>query len=224
MNPHNLSDLIDENEEILWYGKPNKKCFLLETVFNPFLPFVLFWAIIDLVGIGSIFFGLKPGPSVVSMIFLIPFFALHMMPVWIYLFGVFLAARNYKNTCFAITEKGVYSAGGYLAFYFRYKSFSEIAEVSVRQGFFDRRLRVGDVIMVDRNRITGNLPTDTKDLQELNKATGYQIPAKGLKINVPAVKTRGFKFQTGNDIIFHDIPDFLQVRQLITEQAKRHKP
>ena len=224
MNSRNLSDLIDENEEILWCGKPNKKCFLLETVFNPFLPFALFWGIFDILGFSSIFFGAKSAHSAVSAFFLIPFFAFHMMPVWLYLAGVCSAVRNYKNTCFAVTEKGVYSAGGFLAFYFRHKAFSEIAEVSVRQGFFDRKLHVGDVVIVDRNRITGANPADAPSLQDINKATSYRIPAEGFKINMQSVKTRGFKYQISNDIIFHDIPDFAEVCRLITDLAQKHKP
>ena len=35
-----LKGMIGENEKILWEGKPSKKCFILESIFNPLLPFL----------------------------------------------------------------------------------------------------------------------------------------------------------------------------------------
>ena len=36
-----LKQLVNENEKILYEGKPNKKCFIFESIFNPLLPFPL---------------------------------------------------------------------------------------------------------------------------------------------------------------------------------------
>ena len=43
-----LDTMVGKNEEILWRGKPCKKCFVLESVVNPFMFFALVWAVIDL--------------------------------------------------------------------------------------------------------------------------------------------------------------------------------
>ena len=79
-----LKSMVGENEKIMWEGKPSKKCFIFESIFNPMLPFALIWAIIDLGFIGTVS---KFGNDGFGF-FLIPFFLLHLMPVWIYLFGV----------------------------------------------------------------------------------------------------------------------------------------
>ena len=41
---NDLKLLIGENEQIYFEGKPNKKCYILEGIFNPLLPFALIWA------------------------------------------------------------------------------------------------------------------------------------------------------------------------------------
>ena len=41
-----LKLLIGKDEKIIYAGKPNKKCFIFESVFNPLLPFALIWGIV----------------------------------------------------------------------------------------------------------------------------------------------------------------------------------
>ena len=36
---NDLKKLVNENEKILYEGKPNKKCFVFESIFNPMMPF-----------------------------------------------------------------------------------------------------------------------------------------------------------------------------------------
>ena len=89
-----LELMIGKNETILWRGKPDKKCFLLESIFNPLLPFALIWALVDF----GIILGFRFGFGGVSEIafFLVPFFLLHLMPVWLYLGGIALSVKKYK--------------------------------------------------------------------------------------------------------------------------------
>ena len=51
-----LKAIVGSNEKILYEGKPNKKCYIFESIFNPLLPFALLWAIIDFGIIGGAFF------------------------------------------------------------------------------------------------------------------------------------------------------------------------
>ena len=34
-------------ERVFWRGKPNFKCFILESIFNPLLFVAIFWGILD---------------------------------------------------------------------------------------------------------------------------------------------------------------------------------
>ena len=52
---NDLKQLVGNNEKILYEGKPSKKCFVFESIFNPLMPFALIWAIIDFGFIGGAF-------------------------------------------------------------------------------------------------------------------------------------------------------------------------
>ena len=85
-----LKSMVGVDEEIPYEGRPNKKCFIFESILNPLLPVAVIWAILD-----STF--LKVGIESRNMIML-PFMLLHMMPVWIYLAGVIFSFKKYNYT------------------------------------------------------------------------------------------------------------------------------
>ena len=127
-----LHSMVGQNENILWSGRPNLKCFILESIFNPLLPFALVWALFD----GFFIFMMSTGATNTNAptgfaLPLIFFFALHLMPVWIYLFGVIFSFLRYKNTSFAITDQGVYVSGGILTQNYERKPFAEMSNVNL---------------------------------------------------------------------------------------------
>ena len=81
------------NERIVWSGRPKKSCFVLECIFNPMLIFAFIWFMFDFMFISQIFSSdLSELDSSVWMF--VGFFALHLMPVWIYLGGVIFSFRK----------------------------------------------------------------------------------------------------------------------------------
>lgn len=92
------------NERIVWSGRPKKSCFVLECIFNPMLIFAFIWFMFDFMFISQIFSSdLSELDSSVWMF--VGFFALHLMPVWIYLGGVIFSFRKLKNTEYALPIK-----------------------------------------------------------------------------------------------------------------------
>ncbi len=147
-----LLALISENENILWQGRPNKRCFLLEAIFNPLLPIAFVWGLVDLCFLYVFNVGMKENiPNSQTGIILLGFFAIHMMPVWIYLAGIIFSYLRYKNTSFAITDQGVYVSGGTFTQNFERKPFAEMSHVNVHRGIIDQMLGVGDVVMTGNN-------------------------------------------------------------------------
>ena len=145
MQCSDLELMVGKNETILWRGKPNKKCFLLESVFNPLLPFALIWALIDF----GVIFGMGLSKSGEGLgFFLVPFFLIHLMPVWLYLGGVFLAVKKYKNTEYIITDKGIYVSGGTFSYTYEMKPFTDLSHINIHRGIFDQWLGVGDVVSI----------------------------------------------------------------------------
>ncbi len=143
MYKSDLEAMVGMNESILWRGRPDKKCFILESIFNPMLPFALFWAIVDLSVIGITF-----GASGGMLMFIIPFMLLHLMPVWIYIGGVIMSFRKHRNTEYIITDKGIYVSGGIFAYKYEMKPFTDLSHINIHRGIFDQWLGVGDVVTV----------------------------------------------------------------------------
>lgn len=138
-----LKAIVGSNEKILYEGKPNKKCYVLESIFNPLLPFALIWAIID--------FGIIGGVVLVEkaeniLFFIIPFMLFHLMPVWIYLGGILFTAKRYKNTAYVVTDKAIYVSGGVFTRNINVKPFAELSYINLHRGIFDQMFNVGDIV------------------------------------------------------------------------------
>ena len=149
-NYHKKSDLelmVGQDEKIFYKGKPDKLCFMLESIFNPMLPFAIIWGLIDFTIMGGALLAGGAQSQELSF-FLIPFFLLHLMPVWIYLGGVIFSARKHKNTEYIITDKGIYISGGIFTYNYEMKPFMDLSHVNIHRGIFDQMLGVGDVVMI----------------------------------------------------------------------------
>ena len=143
-----LEAMISPGEQVLWRGKPQKKCFIFESIFNPLLPFALIWAIFDI----TFFVGANKtadaaGSNGIMGSFMFVFFAIHLMPVWLYLAGVLLSFRRYRNTEYIVTDKGVYISGGTFTYNCQMKPFAELSNVNIHRGIFDQFFGVGDVVL-----------------------------------------------------------------------------
>lgn len=147
-----LELMVGSNEEILWKGKPNKRCFILEGIFNPMLPFALVWFLFDSLFIAAFIGGATTsGAPAVFSIFPLIFFLFHLMPVWIYLGGVIFVFRRYQHTEYIVTDKGVYISGGLFSYTCNMKPFTELARVNIHRGIIDQIIGVGDVVLTSNN-------------------------------------------------------------------------
>lgn len=138
-----LKAIVGSNEKILYEGKPNKKCYVLESIFNPLLPFALIWAIIDFCIIGGVVLAEKTENI---LFFIIPFMLFHLMPVWIYLGGILFTAKRYKNTEYIVTDKAIYVSGGAFTKNINVKPFAELSYINLHRGIFDQMFNVGDIV------------------------------------------------------------------------------
>ena len=137
----------NNDENILWTGKPNKSVFIKERIFSPMLPFAALWLVIDASIIG-IMIGSMGNNMPFNAILLFPFFLLHLMPVWIYLFKVIFAFSEWKNVEYMVTDKAVYATKGVFTSNCDRKTFQEITNISVHQGIIDKKHNVGDVFII----------------------------------------------------------------------------
>ena len=134
--------MVGDDEKIIYAGKPNKKCFIFECIFNPLLPFALIWGLIDF---GVIGFSMTAKDEK-AVFFLVPFMLLHLMPVWIYLGGALMSFRRYQNTSYIVTDKAIYASGGVFSRHYNTKPFAELSHVNLHRGIFDQWFGVGDIV------------------------------------------------------------------------------
>ena len=163
---NDLKALVGSNEKIMYEGRPNKKCFLFESFFNPLLPFALIWGIVDIAILGTVF---AQDDSSEMLGFIIPFILLHMMPVWIYLVGVLLTWRRYKNTYYIVTDSAVYVSSGVFSKSYNTKPFQEMSRVNLHRGIFDQIFGVGDVI-ITTNQL---MPNNAAACMKINSISNY---------------------------------------------------
>lgn len=151
-----LELMVGRDENILWRGKPDKKCFILESFFNPMLPVALIWALFDSGFIGTMIFSGAMGQMGKMGWTIILFFAFHLMPVWIYLGGVLMSFRKHRNTEYIVTDRGIYASGGLFSYTCEMKPFTDLSHINIHRGIFDQWLGVGDVVSQCTHGSTGN--------------------------------------------------------------------
>lgn len=140
---HSIKDIINQDEEILWQGKPKKKAYILNAFFKMF-PIALIWLLFD--GTFIITLGRQSDNIPTPMkIFMVIFFLFHLMPVWIWLSGVITANRQHRNLEYAFTDKRIIIKSGIVGIDFKSIYYSEINSVNLKVGLIDRMLKVGDI-------------------------------------------------------------------------------
>ena len=145
-----LKSMIGMDETILYEGKPDKKCFIFESILNPLLPVAIIWAVLDMSFMGFAVGGMQK--------IMIPFMLIHMMPVWIYLGGVIFSFRRYRNTYYVVTDHAVYVSSGIFTMNLQEKTFAELSRVNLHRGIFDQMFNVGDIQITTNQFTKKNVP------------------------------------------------------------------
>lgn len=128
-------------EKIIWSGKPKKKAFIINKSIT-MLPFALIWLIFDTFFITTFF---KSGASDHFLFFIIPFFAIHLLPVWIWIWNVATASKRWQNTKYYVTDKRIIIKNGFIAENYQTLYYKDIKNVNLRIGILDKLLGVGDI-------------------------------------------------------------------------------
>jgi len=165
-----LKGMIGMDETILYEGKPDKKCFIFESILNPLLPVAIIWAVLDMSFMGFAVGGMQK--------IMIPFMLIHMMPVWIYLGGVIFSFRRYKNTYYVVTDHAVYVSSGIFTMNLQEKTFAELSRVNLHRGIFDQMFNVGDIQITTNQLTKKNVPAVITINSISNYTEVYQMVKK----------------------------------------------
>lgn len=131
-------------EKILWEAKPKKSAFIINQCLT-MMPFALIWLLFDSVFIIAFLFAGSEDMPKEMLFFLIPFFALHLMPVWIWLGNVISAGKKWSNSVYYITDRRIIIQSGFIGIDFSTIYFKDIKNVTLNVGTIDKLLGVGDI-------------------------------------------------------------------------------
>ena len=154
--------VLAADEHILWSGKPKKNAFIASHSLT-MMPIAIVWICFDFSAISSIF------SSGNIQWFLVGFFALHMMPVWIWLGSLITAPKRWRNTNYYVTNRRIIIQGGFLAVNEKSLFFKEIRSVQSKVGLFDKLSGTGSVLF-NAEMISGNNKATPPSFQYLENA------------------------------------------------------
>ena len=168
MNSNTIEDMIDKDESILLRLKPNKKVFVLSSILR-LLPIALIWGALDVYVITQFISSVRAS----DLWFLIPFFALHLFPVWCWVAGIVRAYVEHKNIEYVFTDKRILIRSGMIGIDFKSMFYSEVESVSARVGLLERMFKVGDIYILatSQKAVLQDIPNPYFILNRLKKIT-----------------------------------------------------
>lgn len=138
---------LEPMEYVFWKGRGNKLAYIINNSMA-MAPFAIIWLFFDAGFIATMIGGFSMNgegvPSEVLM-FIVPFFAVHLLPVWIWIGGMLKSAKKWKESVYAITDKQIIvknAATGMCIDRYKYDS---IVTVKIHRGFWDKILGTSDL-------------------------------------------------------------------------------
>ena len=132
---------LNISEYILWQGQPKKKPFIAKRTFV-MMPIAIVWLIFDSSAIAA---SIAEGGS--FLFILLPFMALHLTPVWIWLANIISARRIWKNTTYYITNHRIIIQNGFFAINETSIFYKDLKDVKLKIGIFNKFSHTGDVLL-----------------------------------------------------------------------------
>ena len=154
--------VLAAGEHILWSGKPKKNAFIASHALT-MMPIAIIWLCLDMT------FILNMVRADGLQLFTLGFFALHMMPVWIWLASLITAPKRWRNTNYYVTNRRIIIQGGFLAVNEKSLFFKEIRSVQSKVGLFDKLSGTGSILF-NAEMISGNNKATPPSFQYLENA------------------------------------------------------
>lgn len=135
-----LPSPLIEGENVLWSAKPKRKAFIINRIIR-MMPFALIWLFLDLYVILT-FINIDYS---VNLLVIIPFFAIHLFPVWIWIGDIATANIKWKNTKYYVTDRRIIIQTGIIGASYQTIYYKDIKNVNLKIGLIDKLLGVGDI-------------------------------------------------------------------------------
>ncbi len=149
MQTNTVEDILDEDESVLLRQKPKRSAYIFNSIIR-MLPIALLWLAFDSTFIVLAVMSTHGAGYIWA--FLIPFFAVHLAPVWMWIAGIVKACAGYKNLEYVFTEKRIIVRSGVVGIDFKNIYYSDIEAVNLRVGLVDRMFKVGDIYITAKHQ------------------------------------------------------------------------
>ena len=141
---------LEEEEEVLWEGKPNRKSFILNQVLR-FLPFAIIFLIFDLSFLFVLLFVI-PGVPWWAYLMLGIFFLFHLLPFWFWIYGALSAAKRQEKEEYLFTDRRIIVKKGFVGATVVSLYYDALISVNIRIGLIEKMCKVGDIYIVAGNQ------------------------------------------------------------------------
>ena len=152
-----VESFLNEGERILWRGRAKKSAYILGNSLQ-MAPFALIWLFFDSFAIYSLIFWANFPPMM--LLFIIPFFAFHLTPVWIWIRSIIKAATEQRTIEYIITNTRVIEFRGSPKHIYTSIDFDRMVDVSLKINFIDKMLGVGDITIYSDGSLNFNAPDE----------------------------------------------------------------
>lgn len=153
-SPDQMRHILDTDEKILWEGRPTFLPFIANGL--PLLGFGILWGIMDYAFIKNS--AAAPGSMAA---FLLPFFVLHLAPLWIGIFNMIKLFLVFNNTHYSITNKRIILRSGFWGIDFKSADYDKIMDLRVDVNPIENMFGVGSIKI--NTGLTGNKGTPVYD-------------------------------------------------------------
>ncbi|MCM1306362.1 MAG: PH domain-containing protein [Bacteroides sp.] len=145
MQVNRVEDILAVGEDVLWRDKPDKKAHVAAAIVKA-LPFTIVWILFDFGFIIGIAIAMSKGAIPLAILgFIIPFFLIHLTPVWIWIVNIVRSVAELKNLEYVFTDKRIIVRSGIIGIDFKSLYYNEVESVNVNVNWTDKIFKVGDI-------------------------------------------------------------------------------
>lgn len=141
-----IDSVLAAGEEVLWKGVPKKSAYVATAVLK-MLPIAVLWLAIDITFITVMVTSGAFSQIKWLLIVIVPFFMIHLAPVWIWIYNIVKASKGHKNVEYAVTDRRIIEKSGLVGINFTSVYYKEVSSVDVKVGTTDKMLHVGDIVV-----------------------------------------------------------------------------
>lgn len=170
-----MKNYLTKDEQVLWYDRPNKTAYVLGASLTLF-PIAILWLAIDGGIIATMISSFLSQESMMLFI-LIPFFALHLMPVWIWIGSIIKANTNHKFLEYCLTNERIIIIDSNKGLEYKSVFVDSISNINCAFSMFDKKLGVGDITITTQDNKTYKV-FDCKGYDELFKTLNSYLMNK----------------------------------------------